>query len=114
MIRDIADKLIALSTKQGWEYKIRGRDISVQEAFADFGVLPGMLKRADKMVSLCTGQSIGITYNDDEKTLLGYRAEVKTDLSEFVLMLYLLEVLVSIVDASTQSGRIAMDQLTYE
>jgi hypothetical protein len=115
MLKSIAEKLIKYCKENQWTFVLRGKECSYDEMFADFGVLPGMLKRAEKYTILCEGASIGAEFTDDEKTLLGYKVKLeKCHIKEPVLMLYLLYVLDNIVNAGHNGSEIQLDQLTYE
>ncbi len=115
MLKSISEKLTKYCKTNQWSFVLRGKECSHDEMFADFGVLPGMLKRAEKFVILCEGKTIGVEFVDDEKTLLGYKAKLESSpLSEPVLMLYLLYVLDNIVSAGHNNNEIQLDQLTYE
>lgn len=115
MLESISQKLQKHCEKEGLTFTVRSSDCSLGEAFADFGVLPGLFKRADKYAKLCEGSATGATYKDDKKTVLGYRVSLdKPLLSEPIMLLYLLDALLSIVEASDKKEAVALDQLTYE
>ena len=115
MLESIAKKLTAYCEANHWEFQLRSKSCSFVEMFADFGVLPGMIKRAEKFIILCEGKASGAEFIDDEKTMLGYRVKLeKSEISEPVLMLYLIYVLDNLVVSSNNKKEIELDQLTYE
>ena len=115
MLESISQKLQKHCKKEGLTFTVRSSDCSLGEVFADFGVLPGLFKRADKYARLCEGSTTGANYKDNKKTVLGYKVSLdKPLLPEPIILLYLLDALLSIVEASEKKEEIALDQLTYE
>src|SRR3990167_2145276 len=78
-LMNLSNKLSAMTKQIGANFTLKGRPISYTEMFADTGLLPGLVKRADQLASLCLGYGLGATYEDVEKSLLG----VKVTFDEF-------------------------------
>ena len=114
MLNSIQEKLIKLCKARGWSFKIREKDLSLEEVFADFGVMPGLVKKASRFMSLCHGREIGASYPEDEKTTLGYKVQIDDGQDELELILFILQALVPFVNMVEVSARHALDSLTYE
>ena len=113
-MKSIQDKLIKLCKAKGWSFKIKGKDLSLEEVFADFGALPGLVKKASRFMILCHGREIKASYPEDNKTSLGYKVEISDGQDELELMLFILQALVPFVNMDKASERHALDALTYE
>lgn len=111
---DIKNKLINIAKQIDVNFTLKGRTISYSEVFADAGLLPGLIKRADQLASLCFGYGLGASFEDEEKSLLG----VKVSLDEFtpdVLRLFCItDVLFELIKSSPSSEEVPLDELMYD
>lgn len=111
---DLQNKLVSIAKQLGFNFTLKGRTISYNEIFADTGLLPGLVRRADQLASLCLGYGLGASFDDVEKSLLG----VKVSFDEFtpdVLRLFCItDVLYELIKSSPTRDEIPLDELMYD
>ena len=111
---DITQKMISVGKHMNVNFTLKGRVISLQEIFSDTGLLPGLMRRADQLASLCLGYGLGASYDDMEKTLLGVKV-VFDDFTPDVLRVFCLtDVLFELVKTSPTKGEVPLDELLYD
>lgn len=111
---DISSKLCAVAKQIGASYTLKGRPISFEEAFADVGMLPGLVKRADQLASLCLGYGLGATYEDAEDGLLGSRVSFDEFTPDALRLLCIMDVLYEMVKMSPSPQEVSLDELMYD
>src|SRR5437667_28884 len=66
-------KFVALAKALGANFTLNDRPITLEEVFADTGLLPAISRRADQLCSLCLGYGLGISFKEAEKSVLGVK-----------------------------------------
>ena len=112
-MKTTSQKCIALAKVLGREYSLKGRDLTLDEVFSDKGLLPGLAKRADQLCSLCLGYGIGVSFEDEQESTLGYKAVFEEGDDEVIRLLCILDSLKDIIDVS-DVGRVSLDELLYD
>lgn len=111
---DLSKSLCAIAKKIGVHFTLKGRPIPYEEIFSDAGLLPGMVKRADQLASLCLGYGLGATYEDVEKSLLGVKV-IFDDFTPDILRLFCItDVLQELIKSSPTKDAISLDELMYD
>jgi len=93
---------------------LKGRPLSYEELFAENGLLPGLSKRADQLLSLCLGYGIGANYEDKEDSLLGVKVLFDDFVPDVLRIFAIIDVLCEIVKTSPDSNRVPLDELMYD
>ena len=65
-MQDISKKMNTIAKSLEASFSLKGRAITLNEVFADTGLLPGLAKRADQLASLCFGYGLGAKFQDEE------------------------------------------------
>lgn len=114
MIKDLTDACVKYAKQRNVAFSYKGKKLSLEETFADFGVLPGIVKRASKISSVCTGGSFGESYPKKEKSHLGYVLEMNEPSMDLpLMMLFVVDVLEAVIGAKTE-GVVVLDEFSYE
>jgi intracellular multiplication protein IcmS len=104
---------IALAKALGRDFTLRGNNLTYDEVFSELGILPGIAKRADQLCSLCLGYGIGVTFDEEEKSTLGYKVTFEEKEDRVIRLLCILDVLKDITEAHP-SGTVPLDELLYD
>ena len=61
-IEEVSKRALLFAQTNGLQFTFKGKILSLEEVFSPVGILPGMIKRANKLSSLCIGTSIGADF----------------------------------------------------
>jgi intracellular multiplication protein IcmS len=111
---DITNKLIAITKRMKVSFTLKGRVISPAEIFSDIGLLPGLVKRADQLSSLCLGYGLGASFEDVEKSLLGSKVTFDDFTPDILRLFCIMDVLYELVRSSSSKSEASLDELMYD
>lgn len=104
---------VAAQMQLGFTFK--GSPLSLEEVFADTGLLPGLAKRADQVAQLTMGYGLGVTFEDQEEdTLLGVRVKFDEYTPDSLRLLCLTNSLSDLADSNGDKHAVSMDELLYD
>ncbi|HJN37786.1 MAG TPA: type IV secretion IcmS family protein [Gammaproteobacteria bacterium] len=104
---------VLLAKAIGRDFSLRGNNLTHEEVFSEMGLLPGIAKRADQLCSLCLGYGIGVTFEKEEKSTLGYKVIFDEDEDRVIRLLCILDIIKDIADANP-SGPVPLDEILYD
>lgn len=111
---NISKKLIAIAKALNANFTLNDRVISMEEVFADTGLLPAISRRADQLCSLCLGYGIGISFEEAEKSLLGVKI-IFDDVTPNVLrFMCITDVLCELIQSGPSTALTPLDELMYD
>lgn len=110
----LENKLIAIAKKLGATFSLKGRPLSFTEVFSDTGLLPGIAKRADQLASLVFGYTLGATYEDTEKAVLGVKVTFDEFTPDTLRLVCILDVLCELIKNSPSKHAVPLDELMYD
>lgn len=114
-MKSLTNSCIKYAKAKGVEFSYKGRKLSCEEVFADFGILPGILKRASKLSSVCIGSSFGESYPKKEKSYLGYSVTLsESHLSLPLMMLFVVDVLEIVIGSKSKGDEVRLDEFARE
>ncbi len=111
---DLRTQLISLSKSLKVHYTLNDKSISYEEVFADTGLLPAMARRADQLCSLCLGYGIGATFDEAENSKLGVKVKFDDVTPNVIRLLCLTDVIMELVQASSNKQLVSLDELMYD
>ena len=111
---DLSKQLVLISRKLGVNFSLNEKPISLEDIFADTGLLPAIARRADQLCSLCLGYGIGISFEDVEKSLLGVRIMFDEVTPNLLRYLCITDVMTEIMKANGDKSAIPLDELMYD
>ena len=111
---DLTNSLCNLAKTTNAKFIFCGKPISYEEAFAHTGLLPSIAERADKMCLLCLGYGIGVTFTEEEKSLLGVKVQFDDITPDTLRLAYIYDVILEIVKASPSPDQVSLDELIYD
>ena len=83
------------------------------EVFSDVGLLPGLIKRADQLCSLCFGLTSGASYVDDSKAVMGSKIILPQGDMPIELYYCLLDSFIEL-SKGAKNTRVDLDELLYD
>ena len=104
----------ALTRAENVSFVLNDEPISQEEVFADIGLLPAIVRRADKLCLLCLGYGIGITFVDAEQSRLGTRVQFDEVTPNTLRLMYIYDVIMELVEASSSRDKVSLDELMYD
>lgn len=115
MIEALTEACIKYAKLKDVVFSYKGKALSYEETFADFGVLPGIVKRASKLSDLCIGSPMGESYPKKERSYLGYGISFSdTHLPVPFVMLFVVDVLEGVIGNKGGGATVALDEFSYE
>ncbi len=111
---DIAKKLISICERIGAKFTLKGRTVSYKEVFSDTGLLPGLVRRADQLASLCFGYGLGANFEDVEKSLLGVKVAFDEFTPDILRLFCITDVLYELIKTSPSKDEVPLDELMYD
>ena len=110
----ISGQLQSIAKKMGVNFTFKGQPMAHKDVFSDAGLLPGLVKRADQLSSLCMGYKLGATIEDAEDAVLGSRVIFDSYTPDVLRLFCLTDVLYELVKTSPSKGAISLDELMYD
>lgn len=111
---ELSTRLVSVAKKLGYNYTFKGRPIAYGEVFAETGLLPGLMKRAEQLSSLCMGYGLGASYEDDEAGVMGRKVTLDTFTSDVLRLFCITDVLLEIAKTSSDPSLVELDELIYD
>ena len=115
LFKSLSQACIKYANTKGVSFVYKQKPLSYEEVFADFGVLPGILKRANKMSSVCLGSTLGGVFPKEERSYLGYKVDIpELSFPVPVAMLFIIDVLELVIGGAESGSKVALDEFSYE
>lgn len=106
--------LIKITRHLNANFTLNEKPVSLEEVFADDGLLPALSRRADQLCSLCLGYGIGITFDEIEKSLLGIKVNFDEVTPNSIRYLCIVDVLIELIQSGPSSEITPLDELLYD
>lgn len=111
---DITSGLCSLAKTTNAKFTFCGNPISFEEIFSQTGLLPSIVQRANRTCSLCLGYGIGANFVEAEKSLLGIKVQFDDITPDTLKLIFIYDVILEIIEHSSSSELIALDELMYD
>ena len=111
---ELSKHLQQIAKKMGVNFTLKGAKILPDQIFSSDGLLPGWVKRADQLASLCFGYGLGMKIEEDEKALLGVAVTFDDYTPDVLRVLCILDSLQELVNMSVSSSEVSLDELMYD
>jgi intracellular multiplication protein IcmS len=114
MKKDISQLLSQISTELNAKFYLLDRMIGYDEVFSSTGLLPGLVRRADQLCSLCLGYGLGISFKDTEQGILGAEVVFDEVTPLSVRLVFITDVICELINASPTADYTLLDELLKE
>jgi intracellular multiplication protein IcmS len=111
---EIQQNLASIAKSLQASFYLNNKYIGYEEVFSDAGLLPAIAKRADQLCYLCLGYGIGVSFNEEKKSLLGMSV-IFDDITPNVLRyMCMTDVLCELINAAKSKDNVPLDELMYD
>ena len=114
MERDITKCMTAIAAVMNAKFYLNDRFLSLDEVFADTGLLPAIAKRADQLCSLCLGYGLGASYDEAQGALLGTRVIFDEVTPNVLRLLCMTDVVSELIQGGPSKDYTPLDELMYD
>lgn len=114
MNNSISQSLAQICAHMNAKFYLNDRFMGMEEVFSETGMLPGLVKRADQLSSLCLGYGLGATYEDAEGSLLGTRVILDSVTPNALRILCIIDVVNELIQGGPSKDYTPLDELMYE
>ncbi len=108
------EKLVSIAKALKVQFTVKDKPMTRTEVFSETGLLPALCRRADQLCSLCLGYGLGVTFTEQEGTLLGVKVVFDAITPDMLRYLCITDVLSELVRNNTVNGVTKLDELMYD
>lgn len=95
-------------------FTLRDQPISVDQVFADTGLLPSIMRRADQLSSFCLGYGLGVSFEETQGTMLGVKVKFDEVTPNSLRLLCATDVLIELIQSAPSRDVTPLDDLMYD
>lgn len=96
------------------KFTLNNKPLTSFEVFADNGMFPSIIKRADQLSSFCLGSGLGLTFEETPSGMTGTKALMDESVSNAYRVMCMSEILCELVESSPNPRQVALDNLMYD
>jgi intracellular multiplication protein IcmS len=111
---NLTDALCKLANKTNAKFIFHDKPIGYEDVFKETGLLPALAKRADQMCLMCLGYGIGVSFVEEENSLLGVKAQFDDIAPNSLRLLYIYDVVLGMIKAAPVEEQVSLDELMYD
>jgi intracellular multiplication protein IcmS len=111
---NFSQTLELVSKEMNIGFTLHNKVIGADEVFAETGLLPAILRRADQLCSFCFGYGLGVTFDESDQSRLGIKVNFNKEVPNVLRVMCAVEILYELAEAATNRTRIALDDLMYD
>lgn len=95
-------------------FVLRDQPISIEQVFAETGLLPAIMRRADQLCSFCLGYGLGVSFEDTQGAMLGVRVKFDEVTPNSLRLLCAADVLIELIQHAPSREITPLDDLMYD
>lgn len=114
MAADISEMMIKAARQLKGNYSLNGRPLTMEDVFRPNGLMAGIARRADQLCSLCLGYGIGVTFEEEEGSVLGVKVVFDDITPNSLRLLCMIDVLNELMRGVRPGDMVSLDQLMYD
>lgn len=111
---NITKSMVLIAANLNAKFYLNDRFVGYEEIFADTGLLPAMVKRADQLCSLCLGYGLGASFEDAESAMLGTRVIFDEVTPNALRLLCLTDLINELIQGGPSRDYTPLDELMYD
>lgn len=111
---EFEEQLQAVAEVLNCNFTLKGEAIAMEKVFAKSGLLPAIMRRADQLSSFCMGYGLGVTFEKEEGGILGVTVNFNDSVPNSLRLLCATDVLIEIVQGSSSTDNVVLDELMLE
>jgi intracellular multiplication protein IcmS len=110
----IGTKLALIARELNIRFTLNDNEVPYEEVFADKGLLPAIMRRADQLSSFCLGYGLGITFKDVSDARLGMELVLDDEIPNALRLLCAVEIIYELIETASDRQRVPLDDLMYD
>lgn len=110
----LTPQIIAITKVLRCNFTLRSAPINYEQVFADTGLLPAIVRRADQLCSFCLGYGLGVSFEEQQGAMLGVKVKFDEATPNSLRLLCITDVLIEIMQSSPSREVIPLDDLMYD
>ena len=95
-------------------FTLREQPIAVEQAFAETGLLPAIIRRADQLCSFCLGYGLGVSFEESQGAMLGVRVKFDEVTPNSLRLLCAADVIIELMQHAPSRDITPLDDLMYD
>jgi intracellular multiplication protein IcmS len=111
---NFSQTLELVSKEMNIGFSLHNKAIDASDVFAETGLLPAILRRADQLCSFCFGYGLGVSFDESDGTRLGVRVNFNNEVPNVLRVMCAVEIMFELMEAAPNRTRIALDDLMYD
>ncbi|OAI49485.1 type IV secretion protein IcmS [Gammaproteobacteria bacterium SCGC AG-212-F23] len=111
---DMSEQVAKFARMRNYRFSLNGRPLTIDEVCSTTGLLPGIVRRADQLCSLCLGYGLGATFEEQEGAPLGVRVTFDDITPNILRLMCIVDVLNELTLSTAPGEMTALDQLMYD
>lgn len=111
---NLGKKLALIAQDLQINFTLNGKVVPMEDVFADHGLLPAIMRRADQLSSFCLSYGLGINFEQDSDARLGVICQFDNNVPDAFRLLCATEIFYELIEAATDKHNIALDDLMYD
>lgn len=114
MSNELTLQLCAIAKTLGCNFTVRDNPIAPEKVFADNGLLPALVRRADQLASFCLGYGLGASFDDAHGSMTGTKVKLDDATPNSLRLLCITDVLIEMIQMSPSREVVPLDDLLYD
>tara|TARA_Y100000588_G_scaffold268631_1_gene283876 strand:- start:452 stop:796 length:345 start_codon:yes stop_codon:yes gene_type:complete len=111
---DISKSMAMIAASMNAKFYLNDRFVSFEEVFSPTGLLPAIARRADQLCALCLGYGLGLSFSEEENTLLGSRVNFDEVTPNVLRLLCITDVMNDLIQGGPSRDYTPLDELMYD
>ena len=111
---NLTPQIVSIAKVLKCNFTVRGQPIAYEQVFADKGLLPAFVRRADQLCSFCLGYGLGVSFEDQQGSMLGNRVKFDDVTPNALRLLCISDVLIEVIQQAPSREVTPLDDLMYD
>lgn len=111
---DMGRALLLVAQEMKLGFVLHGKTLTLDEVFAEKGLLPSLMRRSDQLSSFCLGYGLGLTFEDSSSARLGVVVKYNDEVPNAMRLMCATEILFELAESAADRSKIALDDLMYD
>lgn len=114
MAEEFIAKFTSVAKLLKCNFTLRDQPISIEQVFADTGLLPSIMRRADQLSSFCLGYGLGVSFEETQGAMLGVKVKFDDATPNSLRLLCATDVLIELIQSAPSRDITPLDDLMYD
>ncbi len=110
---DMGRALLLVAQEMKLGFVLHGKALSLEEVFAEKGLLPSIMRRSDQLSSFCLGYGLGLTFEDSSSARLGVVVKSNDEVPNAMRLMCAPEIFFDLAESAADRSKKALDDQMY-